>query len=407
MSEVGTSLPEISPMVPVVLSPLPHPLSLVARPSRDLLVSLLQLLQSRMAWSSAKPFLVKAGVHASRGWDETISTASVALYSEPMLAAACSLLTDVALKHSAVGNKNAYFFDLKQQEEKKKNSFLEWARNKAELDLEPTLQQRAFGIFEMPTTQKGLAIIKNNEPFLFSVEKHGGKVFFQFFSVRSYSKRVKIKLKELTKTQQKAFSIYEELYGIEKSFVPCFDTVVVDLDSEILEFRIDFAPDMVGDTEISPFTKAVNTFDQVVIRFNKDPITASAPLINLFPAIKPMYEDEACGKVTALGFVAIGKDASSNNQGKIQRSLTRDFRKDPFHVGGKGNVTKIEPYAIGLHWGTRKSADPLSLEIKGSSRAVFAGKGGSAFSAEMVGCLDENDFQFLKGQVLQRIDSKI
>lgn len=233
-----------------------------------------------------------------------------------------------------------------------------------------------------------------------------GKFFFQFFSVRSYSKRVKIKLNELTRTQQKVFSIYEELYGIEKSFIPCFDTVVVDFDSEILEFRIDFAPDMVGDTDISPFTKAVNTFNQVIVRFDIEP-ASGAGLMNLFPAIKPMYEDEACGKVTALGFVAIGKDASSNNQGKIQRSLTRDFRKDPFHVGGKGNVTKIESYAIGLHWGTKKSTDPLSLEIKGSSRAVFAGKGGSAFSAEMTGCLDENDFQFLKGQVLQRIKPKI
>ena len=73
MSEVGTSLPEISPMVPVVLPPLPHPLSLVARPSRDLLLSLMRLLKSRMAWSAAKPFLVKANLHASRGWDETIS----------------------------------------------------------------------------------------------------------------------------------------------------------------------------------------------------------------------------------------------------------------------------------------------------------------------------------------------
>ena len=69
-------------------------------------------------------------------------------------------------------------------------------------------------------------------------------------------------------------------------------------------------------------------------------------------------------------------------------------------------MSKIEPYAIGLHWETKKSTDPLSLEIKGNSRAVFAGKGGSAFSAEMIGCLNENDFQFLKGQVLQRIKPK-
>lgn len=181
MSEAPTSPPEISTTLPVVLQPLPHPLSLVARPSRDLLLSLMRLLKSRMAWSAAKPFLVKANVHASRGWDETISSASVTLYSEPVLAAACSLLTDVVLKHSAVGNKNAHFFDLKQQDEKKKNSFLEWARDKAELDLAQALHQRAFGIFDMPTTQKELANIKNNEPFLFSVEKHSGKVFFSIF----------------------------------------------------------------------------------------------------------------------------------------------------------------------------------------------------------------------------------
>lgn len=384
------------------ISPPPHPNSRVAKPSHDFLVSLLRLLSSRMMWSSAKPFLGKAGLHLSRGWEETITNVSSSTYSDAALASACSILVDLALKNSSVGNKNVYFFDLKKQDEKKKNKFLAWVSGQAEIDLTDSLKKRPFDIFTMPTSQKELSKIKKSEPFLFSVERSGAKVFFQFFSVRSYSKRVKISIDKLTPHQKKIFSIYEELYGVEKNFVPCFDTVVVNLDNEILEFRIDFAPDMIGDNSVNPFTKAVITFDSVVYRFLKD-TAAGSGLMNLLPAIKPMYEDEKCGKVTALGFVAIGQNASSNNHGSIQRSLTHDFRKDPFHVGGKGNVSKIEPYAIGLHWSSRKSKEPLSLEIRGSSRSIYSGKGSGVNCAELVGCLDELDFQFLIGQVLQRI----
>lgn len=384
------------------ISPTPHPNSRVEKPSHDLLVSLLRLLSSRMMWSSAKPFLAKAGLHLSRGWEETITNVSSSSYSDRALESACSILLDLALKNCLVGNKKVYLFDLKKQDEKKKNKFLAWVSGQAEMDLTESLKQRPFDIFSMPTSQKDLSKIKKTEPFLFSVERVDKKVFFQFFSVRSYSKRVKISIEKLTKHQQKIFSIYEELYGVEKNFVPCFDTVVVNLDTEILEFRVDFAPDMIGDENINPFTKAVHTFDSVVLKFLKD-TAAGTGLMDLLPVVKPMYEDPGCGKVTALGFVAIGENASSNNHGTIQRSLTHDFRKDPFHLGGKGNVSKIEPYAIGLHWSSKKSKEPLSLEIRGSSRSIYSGKGSSVNCAELVGCLDELDFQFLIGQVLQRI----
>jgi hypothetical protein len=209
----------------------------------------------------------------------------------------------------------------------------------------------------------------------------------------------------MTASQQKMFREYEELIGVKTKSVPCFDTVVIDPEKALVEVRIDFQPGMTEDKNTPAFERVVAEFNRITTKFLGFG-ALGAGLINLHPAINPMYLDEKCGQVTALGFVATGKDSSSNNRSQIHRTKTRDFRKDEFHVGGKSQVSRIDPYAIGVAWPATPPKSDLYLELKGSARAIYRGKLSAVTVAEIVGCLNESDFTFVTGQMLSRLTRK-
>jgi hypothetical protein len=66
-------------------------------------------------------------------------------------------------------------------------------------------------------------------------------------------------------------------------------------------------------------------------------------------------------------------------------------------------VQRIDPYAIGVTWSQKAPKDDLNLEIKGNARAIYSGKLSAVTEAEIVGCLDGADYDFVSGQVLSRL----
>lgn len=145
----------------------------------------------------------------------------------------------------------------------------------------------------------------------------------------------------------------------------------------------------------------MSEFNRSTFRFLTD-YPVGVGLLSLHPAIDPIYRDDKCGSVRALGFVATAKDTSSNNQGQIHRRKNQDFRIDGFHVGGKMNAQKIEPYAVGIAW-LKRPAGELYLELKGSVKALYSGKVNDVSFAEFLGCLNGADYDFLVNQVLSRL----
>jgi hypothetical protein len=177
---------------------------------------------------------------------------------------------------------------------------------------------------------------------------------------------------------------------------------VIDTAAELVEIRIDFQPGVTEDKDVSPFSRVVGELNRIGTKYI-DQGVVGAGLINLHPVINPMYLDEKCGRVTALGFVATGRDSSSNNRGQLHRSKTKDFRRDDFHVGGKLHVEKIDPYAVGITWSQKDPKGDLSLEIRGNARALYNRKHGQVNDVEIVGCLDLADYEFVRDQVLSRL----
>lgn len=384
------------------MSALPSKPVAEADATRAQVVAILELLETRMMWSTARPIISATGIHASRGWRETIARAREDSYSDEMWTSAYKSLSAAASWHTYVGNKHVSFFDLREQNEEAKNRLLEWALTRAVNDLRPAVLRRPFEILGVPTRKADLEPYKTSAPKLLAAHLNDGKLYLQFFSTRAYTTREPLEISKMGAAQIKLFAEFEQVIGVRTRWVPCFDTVVVDTTNDLVEFRIDFQPGMTEDKSSPTFQRIMTEFNRAALRFiGQD--AASVGLMNLHPAINPMYRDATCGRVTALGFVATSKESSSNNHGQIHRTRTQDFRKDSFHVGGKQHVEKVDPYTIGITWPARPPKNDLYLELKGSVRAIYSGKLRAVTTAEFLGCLDGADYDFVAHQILSRL----
>lgn len=373
--------------------------------TREQVVAILELLKTRMLWSTARPIISATGIHVGRGWRETLAHAREDSYSDATWASAYKSLSTAAKWHTYVGNKHVSFFDLREQNEDAKTKVLEWALERAVNDLRSIVQRRPFDILEAPTRKADLEKFKAAAPKLLAAELQGGKLYLQFFSTRAYSMREPLDITKMSIAQAKLFEEYEEVIGVKTQLVPCFDTVVVDTTNDLVELRVDFQPGMIEDKNTPAFARVMNEFVCVSTKFTGQ-ATVGVGLMNLHPAINPMYLDPACGRVTALGFVATSKASSSNNHGQIHRTKTQDFRKDSFHVGGKQHVDKVDPYTVGITWPGKPPKCDLYMELKGSVRAIYSGKLRAVTTAEFLGCVDGADYDFMADQILRRLPRK-
>jgi len=373
-----------------------------ATATREQVVALLELLATRMQWSAARPIISSTSIHVSRGWSETINAARRDVYSDAIWTAAYKAMSSLVQLHTYVGNKRVSFFDLRAQNDEDRARILTWAQKAAMDNLAGAVRRRPFKILEAPTTNEALEPYKVPPPKLIAVDCVRDKLYLQFFSTRSYTFREPLDISAMTASQQKAFAEYEELIGVRTRSIPCFDTAVIDMTTELVEIRVDFQPGVSEDKDVSPFARVVAELNRIGTKYINQGVVGPG-LINLHPVINPMYLDDKCGRVTALGFVATGKDSSSNNRGQLHRSKTKDFRKDEFHVGGKLHVDKIDPYAIGITWSQKDPKSDLSLEIRGNARALYNRKHGQVNDVEIVGCLHLADYEFVRDQVLSRL----
>lgn len=376
------------------------PVEVVSK-TKTAIVRILRLLATRMVWSSGKPLISSTGLPTSRGWQETISNIAAATFSEPHLLKAYETLSNAGTWHTYVGNKHVTFFDIRAQNDEAQHRLKTWTLTKSLHDLKAVVEERPFDILDVPTQQNELESYRTTPPQLISAALVNGTLYLQYFSTRAYWHKDTLEVSAMPEEQAKYFHEYQEVIGVKTKLVPCFDTVVVDTNTDLVEFRVDFAPGLNGDKDVSAFAKVMGEFNRSTFRFISD-YPVGVGLLNLHPAIDPIYRDEKCGSVRALGFVATAKETSSNNQGQIHRRKNQDFRKDGFHLGGKMNVQKIEPYAIGVAWAKHPEGE-LYLELKGSAKALYSGKLNDVSFAEFLGCLDGRDYDFLVNHLLSRL----
>lgn len=351
----------------------------------------------RMTWEGASAALRAAGLHVSRGWDDTID----AFVQSPMKPGTAENALRVLLEristHIHVGNKQVTWYDLKQLDPKDADSVRKWANAVDLATLEPA---EPFSILDVPISAGSLGTLLKEKSRLVAVERRDGRLYFTYFAVRAYTVREEVNISALDDVQRAPFQEYSEVIGVKPVCLPCFDVAVIDPSADRIEIRTDAS---IHSVRADVQAAATHTVVEDVNRHIFKALTISPVglgLVNFFPAVNKFYKNKNAGNVGMLGFVATSLDTSSNNRGQIHRRRDQDLRKDKFHTGGAGNVNKINPYAIGIIW--PQTPESLQLELNGNVRML--NKGAPWISeAEFRGCSTYADFEFITAELAQHL----
>ncbi|WP_141100848.1 hypothetical protein [Roseateles aquatilis] len=156
---------------------------------------------------------------------------------------------------------------------------------------------------------------------------------------------------------------YDEFVFVRRRYVQSFEIVRVDVTRALLELRVEDHSGVDSGSALEQLQVKVNGL--LAPHFGMQ-LQLVNP-INLFPAIKALYDDQAAGIVVELGFTT---DTGSSKHEKM-RSSRADLRLEQFHVGGKAAVNGIlTPFRVAVRWAEEGQRTQEEVLLPGSIRML-------------------------------------
>jgi len=355
---------------------------------------LLNLMSARMPWTMGAKVVEAIGIRKSRGWAETIASFRDVPPSGEALSRCLAKLEATVLDHLLVGEKQVLWYEWRHLSDEIRVDLESWIKSVRPRSLQS--DREPFDIASMPYKASELKPLVRKPPVLVSASRVNEELRLLYFSVRTYTTREEIDVSAFPPKTRERFDDYLEVIGLRARNIPCVDAVVFDPHTSRTEIRMDHQRGMKSDGEDAAFTAIIEHLNAVLFRA-KARMPMGLGLVDFAPAVNRLYLDSRAGRVEFLGFVANSATASSNNTGKVHRRANQDLRRDPFHLGGKGAVSSIDPYTIGVSFETPSKTERGQLELHGSVRKLFGPHRGGITSAGMYGCLTLEDHEFLSG----------
>nr|WP_315481476.1 hypothetical protein [uncultured Undibacterium sp.] len=361
--------------------------------SSELIYQAVASIASRFPFTRGKTLLNGLGIPTSLGWQRTLNTVKT-LSDENFDEKVFDKLSHVFMEHTEVGEKliKVYGYSGMPGADKISKQIAE-SYSDIEIPTTPFSEAYPFAVTDSKTL-KSLEIVPPTLTAIFTKEH---MVFFQFCSVRSFNLRVPLNKESFTHVEQEWLTDYSELYGVRPIRSQAFDTIVVNLNTNEVEMRLD-AP--IGlqrhqkDLALDRLKYAFNTLSDKAFGFQP---LHGAPS-NFYALLSKLYESKSEGSVFEIGFKATSIKTSSNNDAKLIRKNGQDLRKDDFHLGGKNAVSSIEPYTIGIEWKVARFDSLPKLVVVGTMKMLFASP--VCFYELMIqDCYSEESFQFVLSRV--------
>lgn len=229
-------------------------------------------------------------------------------------------------------------------------------------------------------------------PTLVARENGDDGVGLVFASVRVVTVREELDLGDLGDGAADALSDFDEIVGVRNVRLQALDIVWVPHEGTNIDTRTDYPKGMHSDVAYVAADRLREAFN-ITLGFE-----ALAMPENLFPLINSMYRDKDEGHVVELGF---GTTTKSLKDEKM-RGRNSDLRKEPYHIGGKGNLqTDIEPFRISVAWdrsiGPKRTSTP-ELSIHGNSR-IGLSENPIITAAIVRRCMGLADFEHVRSRV--------
>lgn len=368
----------------------------------DQIKFLLNQLSKRVPWVISKSKLKKIGIHTSNGWDATIEEQDVYNSTADKQLDVINKLKDFYTAHLFAGEKLVYWFSLKGIPDEILVEFdnkIRLAKHTIQIPKTDYSDVFPFSILE----KAKLEALESSGSVLTNITDNEDKIYFSFSSVISFREKIEISPEKFSEAERATLSQYESVFAILPIRKHCYDVIVYDKTTKMIEVRID-APIGISFDELSiATTNLYNAFNLLASStFGYGPLGDAS--INLYSAINKIYKNQSEGIVFELGFMAETATSSSNNQGKLFRSRrNRDLRKDDFHKGGSSAVTGIIPYRIGVEWSGQNFDGTPNLILPGNMRMLL--KAPNVSMAYIRGCLSKADYDFVASRLLTYVMS--
>jgi len=208
----------------------------------------------------------------------------------------------------------------------------------------------------LPAADAVLKAVPQLTPQLVDVREHGSDVLLIFSSHQTYVDREQVKLHELGADPPAGLTRFERLFGESVISFQTFDVVAIRPTDDRLEIWLDDPHGMDRDEVVDMVTRLI----EAVATIYSPALSLIGGGVNLFAAIREIYEDKYAGSVAKLWF--------STQTGSLKREFMRtkgeDLRVERFHEAGVKEVgkDKISPYAIEVEFTINDRIIPVALK---------------------------------------------
>lgn len=219
----------------------------------------------------------------------------------------------------------------------------------------------------------------------------------RFTKKREIFSKEEIDVEKLAKTTQSELDEFDKILGVKATEILCFDSLVVDLDNQLLVLQLDLASLIKSsdfDKNIEVFLKMLNELITLGIGKNYC-LDKKSNGVNFYPCIGKFYNNVE-GFVTRLSFTT-----SKGVHHETLKGAATDIRKADYHIGGKAKENGIiYPYRITKKFEINKNSKP---QVFIGVHYQYYAKSGSKFlgNAKIFDVLDYESFIYIIKKLLE------
>lgn len=311
---------------------------------------LLRSLKHRTTWTNARKILKSNGVSTGIGWDATIEK-----FQQPGAVVDAGRLEEALIEHILCGQKFTKLYPISPETRQR----LQDAINQVEIVRSPAVDAYPY---VMPDEE---LLAATGDILPVRVETNGDGIGLVLSSVFHVRRRVEITFDEFgasEQVQQEMRARFDEVVGIVREPVQMMHVVWIPHHRDFAEIRVD-SPKGVAEADIHGIHSMLRTM------VNKWGAGELDTPVNLFPAVRPFYEDPQEGIVTQMTFQTTTGGIKDEKMPRRRRDA--DQRTEPYHVAGKQAVEAIAIYRITVEWGLSEDGlvynPSISLAASGPS----------------------------------------
>lgn len=342
--------------------------------------NLFRTLRHRMSWTNARKILNASGVSTSHGWDGTLKK-----IAENGQEVDKGRLEDFLIEHILCGEKFTKLYPI----DPAKRAPLQQAIVSAAISDCVAAKCYPFLMDEADLLQG------QGEFHIANVESNEDGVGLVLSSVFWVKKREEISFEDFDKPEEMR-SRYDEVIGVVREPIQLFHVVWLPHHRDFLEIRVDH-PRGMAEADVHGMHSALKGI------INDWGISALEKPINLFPAVRPFYDDGSEGTVTQMTFQTT--TGGIKDEKLPRRSLDADQRTEAYHVAGKEAVEAIAIYRITVEWGFSEDNVTYtpSITLAASGPAGDGENGLPTISGALINnCMRATDYEF----VIDRLGKK-